>query len=74
MSLPITVGAAGLTLARTDPDSLRALAPSLVLGVPAAALAAGLTVTRVPAGPWWPVALYRLGLAAVVASRSAGEA
>ncbi len=74
MSLPITLGAAGLTLARADRETMKDLIPSLALGAPTAALAAGLTVTHVLPGPWWPITLYRLGLAAIVVARSAGGA
>ena len=41
MSLPVTAGAAALTLLRAEPAALRALARPLALGAPAAALAAG---------------------------------
>lgn len=72
MSLPITAGAAALTLARSDRRPLRALGLSLVTGAVCAALAGGAAAwvqqqrpARSATGP----ALYRLGLAAVVARR-----
>lgn len=73
MSLPITAGAAGLTLVRADAGLLRQLAAPLAFGAPAAAVA-GWAATRLSArraaGGAGPVALYRLGLAAVVAARA----
>lgn len=69
MSLPISAGAAGLTLVRADRDLLRRLGPALAAGAPAAALAAALAVTRVPAAVLGPAAVYRLVLAATVAHR-----
>ena len=74
MSLPITAGAAGLTLARSDRDALRAVGPALATGVPAAALASAATATRRRARPGRPLAgaaVYRLALAAAVAVRLA---
>lgn len=68
MSLPVTAGAAGLTLLRADPRSLRLLAPWLVAGVPAAAVGAALAVGRAPRG-LHGAALYRLGFAAAVVAR-----
>lgn len=72
MSLPVTAGAAALTLARSDRATLRSLAPSLSTGATAAALAGAAAARaqqrhpgRSAAGP----ALYRLGLAAAVAQR-----
>jgi undecaprenyl-diphosphatase len=68
MSLPVTAGAAALTLLRADRPPLRELAA----GVPAAALAgaiAAATQRRRPGSPASGAALYRLGLAAVVAVR-----
>ena len=72
MSLPITAGAAALTLARADRVALRAMAPALAAGIPAAAGAAALTATRRRAHPGRPLtgaAVYRLALAAAVAVR-----
>lgn len=72
MSLPITAGAAALTLARADRAALRATAPALAAGVPAAALAAAVTATSRRAHPGRPLtgaAVYRLALAAAVAVR-----
>lgn len=72
MSLPVTAGAAVLTLARADRVTLRALAGPLAVGVPCAA-ASALAVARLqqrrPAGPATGVAVYRLALAAAVAGR-----
>lgn len=72
MSLPVTAGAAVLTLARADRATLRGLAPSLVAGSGCAVLAGACAATalrrrpgRSAAGP----ALYRLLLAAAVAGR-----
>jgi undecaprenyl-diphosphatase len=76
MSLPVTAGAAGLTLLRADRRTLRALAGPLAAGIPAAAVvAAGLTAGEVRRGgiSLRAAALYRLGLAAVVAVRSKRE-
>lgn len=72
MSLPITAGAAGLTLARADRRVLRALGPGLAAGCATATLAGAAVTTRRrahPGRPLAPAALYRLGLAAVVAVR-----
>ena len=72
MSLPITAGAAALTLARADRRSLRAMAPSLVAGVTTAAASAALTARRLQRHPGRPLtgaAVYRLALAAAVAVR-----
>lgn len=74
MSLPITAGAAALTLARADRAALRDLAPALAAGAPGAAVAAALVATRRRAHPGRPltgVAVYRLALAAAVAVRLA---
>ena len=72
MSLPVSAGAAALTLARSDRATLRALAPSLVTGAACAALtgaaAAGAQRRRPGRGATVP-ALYRLGLAAAVVRR-----
>lgn len=72
MSLPVTAGAACLTLARADRQDLRELSPGLAAGAVTAAVAAALTTRRLTARPGRPLAaaaLYRLGLAAVVAVR-----
>ena len=73
MSLPVTAGAAFLTLVRSDREQLRALARPLAAGVPAAAVA-GFTAVRLVdrrgGAPLAAVALYRLGLAAVVLTTS----
>jgi undecaprenyl-diphosphatase len=74
MSLPVTAGAAALTLARARRPPLRELA----VGVPVAAVAAAAAATaqeRRPGRSARGAALYRLGLAAVVAVRlrSAGQ-
>ena len=68
MSLPVTAGAAALTLLRAERPPLRALAA----GVPAAAVAGGVAATALrgrPRGCSGAAALYRLGVAAVVAVR-----
>jgi undecaprenyl-diphosphatase len=68
MSLPVTAGAAGLTLLRSRRPPLRELA----VGVPVAAVtavAAASAQRRRPGGSARGAALYRLGLAAVVAVR-----
>lgn len=69
MSLPVTAGAAGLSLLRAEPAALRALAGPLAVGAPAAAAAAYAGVVRLTPrggrsllGP----AVYRLALAALV--------
>jgi undecaprenyl-diphosphatase len=72
MSLPVTAGAAGLTLARADRTALRAMAPALAAGAATAALAGAAAATRLTARPGRPLtaaALYRLGLAAGIAAR-----
>lgn len=72
MSLPVTGGAALLPLTRSGGATLRALAPALAAGVPAAAVAGALAATawrRRPARPVTVAAVYRLALAAVVAQR-----
>ena len=71
MSLPVTAGAAGLTLARA-----RAAPAGTVPGAAAAALAGALAGRALLARPGRPLrgpALYRLGLAAVVARRLVRE-
>jgi undecaprenyl-diphosphatase len=68
LSLPVTAGAALLTLWRADRSVARAVAPGAVT----AALAGATTVTRLTHGRTTPLraaAVYRLGLAAVVARR-----
>ena len=67
MSLPVTAGAAGLTLLRA-----RAAPPGTAPGGAAAALAGALATRALLSHPGTPLrgpALYRLGLAAVVAVR-----
>jgi undecaprenyl-diphosphatase len=73
MSLPVTAGAALLTLVRSDRVALQALAGPLLVGAPAAAVAGFTAAQRVQrrGGPsLTAVALYRLGLAAVVLTTS----
>jgi undecaprenyl-diphosphatase len=72
MSLPITAGAAALSLARADRAVLRELGPALAAGTLTSAVAGAAAAAahrrrpgRSLAGP----ALYRLGLAAVVGHR-----
>ncbi|HVM28739.1 MAG TPA: undecaprenyl-diphosphate phosphatase [Mycobacteriales bacterium] len=80
LSLPVTAGAALLPLLRLaaqDRAALRALAPLLAAGVPAAAVAGATTAAAWrgrPAQPAGPAAVYRLGLAAAVAVRLRREA
>jgi undecaprenyl-diphosphatase len=70
LSLPITVGAAVLTLGRADRELLLALRRPLTTGIPAAALAAAGVTRLARRGTTTPGAVaYRLGLAAVVARR-----
>jgi undecaprenyl-diphosphatase len=72
MSLPVTAGAALLTLARTDRRTLRALGPSLAAGAGCAAVAgaaAARALQRRPGRPATGPTLYRLALAAAVARR-----
>lgn len=69
MSLPVTAGAAGLTLLRADRSALQALARPLALGAPTAALAARAGVLGLTARGGLPLivpAVYRLALAALV--------
>lgn len=76
LSLPITAGAAGLSLIRADRRHLRRLAAPLAAGVPAAAIAAAMSTrgqSRRGGVPITAAALYRLGLAAVVAARHVRE-
>ena len=69
MSLPVTAGAAALTLARADGAQLRSLSRPLAAGVPVAAATAW-AATRLrlwrPAHPVFTFALYRLAVAAGV--------
>ena len=72
MSLPITAGAAGLTLLRADRPDLRRLRAPLLVGTPVAAAAAALSTAGQRRRGGVPVglsALYRLGLAAAVVVR-----
>ena len=72
MSLPVTGGAAALTLLRADRSRLRPLAAELLPGAVTAAVAGGLAVRRRAARPGTPLrgaALYRLGLATAVVLR-----
>jgi undecaprenyl-diphosphatase len=72
MSLPITAGAAALSLARADRSALRELGPALAAGTLAAAVAGAAATTahrRRPGRSLAGAALYRLGLAAVVGHR-----
>lgn len=69
MSLPITAGAAALTLARADRATLQALSPALAVGAGCAALAGAAAARRQARQPGRSAAgpaLYRLGLAAAV--------
>jgi undecaprenyl-diphosphatase len=68
MSLPVTAGAAGLTLVRSRGAGARTAAPGAATAAVAAAAAASRLRAR-PARPLAGAALYRLGLAAVVARR-----
>jgi undecaprenyl-diphosphatase len=72
MSLPVTAGAAGLTLLRSRGAGARTAAPGAATAAVAAALAAGRLRAR-PGRPLATAALYRLGLAAVVARRLSRE-
>ena len=72
LSLPITAGAAALSLARADRDALRALGPGLAAGIATAAVSGAVAATADRARPdrsLTAAALYRLGLAATVAHR-----
>ena len=72
MSLPVTGGAAALTLLRADRTALRTMRPALIAGLPVAALTAAMCTKgerRRGAVPVRAVALYRFGLAGVVAAR-----
>lgn len=65
MSLPVTAGAAGLTLARAQP-----IPPGALVGAASAAVAGALAAQHLrPTRSLRAPALYRLGLAAVVAHR-----
>jgi undecaprenyl-diphosphatase len=73
MSLPITAGAAGLTLRRADSRDLRRLGAPLSVGIPAAAVVAALSTAGQRRRGGVPVglsALYRLALAAAVVRRN----
>lgn len=72
MSLPVTGGAALLPLARADRHVVRALAPLLAAGVPAAGLsgwAAAAAWRRRPGRSLAGAAVYRLSVAALVVAR-----
>jgi undecaprenyl-diphosphatase len=76
MSLPITAGAAALSLVRADRGHLRRLAGPLAAGIPAAVAAAAISTrgqARRGGVPVSAAAFYRLGLAAVVAVRHVRE-
>lgn len=68
LSLPVTAGAAALTLARADRSVARAVAPGAVTAALAGAATVTLLATRA-SGSARGAAVYRLGLAAVVARR-----
>ena len=73
MSLPITAGAAGLTLARADRQALRELAPTLLSGLPVAALTSALAtraLLRRGRAPVAAAAIYRLAVAAALTRRT----
>ncbi len=73
LSLPITAGAAALTLARTDRAGLRALAPSLCAGLPVAAVTSALTtraLLRRGAAPITAATIYRLAVSAALTRRT----
>ncbi len=73
MSLPITAGAAGLTLARADRHAVRELAPYLLGGLPVAALTSGLAtraLLRRGQAPVAAAAIYRLAVAAALTRRT----
>jgi undecaprenyl-diphosphatase len=72
MSLPVTAGAAGLTLLRAESRDLRDVRGPLAVGVPVAALVAGVSAAgqrRRGVVPVAASALYRLGLAVAVVVR-----
>lgn len=72
LGLPITAGAAGLTVLRADRRTLLSLTPALAVGVPCAALTAAVgtaAVQRHGRAPVTASALYRLGVAAAVVVR-----
>ncbi len=72
MSLPVTAGAAVLSLGRAERGTLRILAPSVGMGAGCAAVAGAAAVHRGARRPGRSAAvpaLYRLGLAAAVAWR-----
>lgn len=74
-ALPVSAGAAALSLLRADRTTLRALAPTLLTGVPTAAVVSAVTARHARRGgaPVTAATLYRLGLAALVAVRSSKE-
>ena len=70
MSLPVTAGAAGLTLVRADRRDLRDMAGPLAVGVPLAGVTAAAATAATRGGaPVTASALYRLALAAAVVRR-----
>lgn len=73
--LPVSLGAAGLTLLRSERPELRRVAPALATAVPVAAVvAAAVTRDRMRVtAPVTTVTLYRLALAALVAVRREKE-
>ena len=76
MSLPVTAGAALLTLARTDRSRLGTSVREIAPGAATAALAGATSVTlarRSAGGSLSAAAVYRLGVAAVVARRLVRE-
>ena len=76
LSLPVTAGAAGLTLARTPRPRLAAALRLIAPGAVTAALAGATSVSAVRGrgrGPVIGAALYRLGIAVVVARRLSHE-
>lgn len=73
--LPLSAGAAVLTLLRGDPLAVRRSAPALAAGVPVAAAVAAVAARRPPrtAMPVTSATLYRLALAMLVAARRQKE-
>jgi undecaprenyl-diphosphatase len=74
-ALPVSAGAAGLTVIRADPAHLRRMAPALAAGVPAAALVSGActALARGRSAPVLAATLYRLALAGLIAARGSEE-
>lgn len=74
-ALPVSAGAAGLTLVRADRSHLRAMAPALGAGVPVAAVVAFISTraARRRPTPVLAATLYRLVLAVLIAARPGGE-